>query len=129
MKTKILIITAIIVFILAMCMDYNRAFGREEWTLGDYISPIPHPSESIDCDDITLYSYYYIKAQNPTYKIDIMYGGTWKHYWLTVSDNQSKYYYDYGVSYESIPEIDEIFKGRRVNLLQLVGEVYRDLTL
>ena len=118
------LIAALIIITLA---TVSPAVAHEGWTLGDYISPTPFPSETIDCDDITLYSFYYIKARAPNLDIEIKRGYEWNHVWLEVSDNESTFIYDYGVAYESSPAIDEIFIGRRITLRQLVGYIYRDL--
>jgi len=112
---------------LFACLPCYGAVKVIDWELGDDISPFPHPSKTIDCDDGTLYSYYYVTGADPDLDITIMWGRPWAHVWLEVSDNESKYYYDYGNAYESCPEIDEIFKGREITLKHLVGEVYRDL--
>lgn len=122
----ILVILAIITGVLVFC--YGKASGDERFKNGDYIYPIPLPSKSLDCDDITLYSYYYLQAVNPQLKITIKRGYAWNHVWLSVSDNESTYIYDYGTPYDNTDgELDKYFYGRNMSLLALTTEVRKDL--
>jgi len=117
---------AIVLIILFGTLPAYGAVRVVEWELGDEISPYPF-AEGIDCDDGTLYSYYYVIGADPDLDIKIMWGRPWAHVWLEVSDNETTFVYDYGQPYEKIPEIAEIFKGREISLRHLIGEVLRDL--
>lgn len=50
----------------------TMSLNASGWHLGDEIDPFPLLSKTLDCDDGTLYSYYYIMGENPDLDIKIV---------------------------------------------------------
>jgi hypothetical protein len=105
------------------------------WQIGDVISPLPsyNPQKNLDCDDITLYTYYWLT--NYGYGVDklvIMYGSLdttgetqWQsdHYWVNVYSGDQIYSYDLGYCFQD----EQHLEGYEVPLKQLLQEATRDL--
>ena len=111
----------------------------KDWTLGDSVVPSPWQGSNklFDCDDFTLYSYYWISFIRPEYQIQIMYGDnpdttiingkavSGKHVWLIVGSDNVTLAYDGGnkVDLENSPKY---LIGIQISLKQLVNFVSQD---
>ena len=109
----------------------ERKIERLTFELGDRM-PVPAVgliSERLDCDDATLYMYYWFKASG--YKVDIIKGNlqrtneTWSddnHVWLLVYSDNLTYPYDLGY-YQ--PD-DQHFEGHIISYKRLLYWVMDD---
>jgi len=100
-----------------------------KWKNGDYISPLPANlyQRGFDCDDATLFSYYFIRAARPDYHIDIkyeydMYSEWYNHVWLSVTGDNVTYIYDAGKPIKPILYA----KGKNITLYLLTHWVNMD---
>jgi hypothetical protein len=95
------------------------------WQLGDDI--FPYPPGGFDCDDETLYSYLYLLGLHRNYEVKIMkglspYNHSVYHVWLEVSDNQSRYIYDWGMARNDF----FVFNGTQITYRQLLNYAIAD---
>lgn len=144
MKRYYIIAGAVILLLIALLLSGGHVLGPDEppawqpnltpqdklvigWQLGDDIVPYPGIKKWADCDDAALYSYLYLTFLNRGYDIKIYkgtcWGQTYQHVWLLVTENNTSYVYDWGISCTE----GEAYKGRRITYKQLVNYVYNDL--
>jgi hypothetical protein len=77
--------------------------GKDDaWQIGDDIKPWPTENWT-DCDDATLYTYYFISGAKPDYNIEIMYsrGKDKSHTWLLVTGDGKTIAYNNGKPVDS----------------------------
>jgi hypothetical protein len=91
------------------------------WSNGDDIKPLPEWSIEFDCDDETLYTYYWIRQVRPNYILTPM--RSENHIWLLVKGDSKQFVYDGG--HASDPATYE-YDGKSVYLEALIREVEYD---
>lgn len=90
--------------------------------LGDEIIPFPLMKGRFDCDDAVIYSYIYLNGLYKEYDVKIMYGRSYfmpgykRHVWLDVSDNGTRYIYDWGLPVKEY----SAYKGKEIRYVDLL---------